>query len=179
MKEPGGRILVVDDEEVMRDVLMTLLHGAGYDVELAADGASGLALARSGGFEAAVVDVMLPDISGIDLLQELKRVDAELVVLMITAFASVETAIDAMKKGAFDYVAKPFKHEEVLHILGNALRQRRLQDENRQLRTALRDQARFTGIIGKSGPYAVHEGPIGFQSEGAPVFFRNIRIKEQ
>jgi two-component system response regulator PilR (NtrC family) len=72
------------------------------------------------------------------------------VVLMITAYASVETAITAMKKGAFDYVTKPFKHEEVLHILANALKQRRLQDENRQLRTALRDQSRFTEIVGKS-----------------------------
>jgi two-component system response regulator PilR (NtrC family) len=69
---------------------------------------------------------------------------------MITAFASVETAIAAMKKGAFDYVTKPFKHEEVLHILRNGLNQRRLQDENRQLRTALRDQSRFTEIVGKS-----------------------------
>jgi DNA-binding NtrC family response regulator len=71
-------------------------------------------------------------------------------VLMITAFASVETAITAMKKGAFDYVTKPFKHEEVLHILGNGLNQRRLVDENRQLRTALKDQGRFTEIVGKS-----------------------------
>ena len=69
---------------------------------------------------------------------------------MITAFASVETAIQAMKKGAFDYVTKPFKHEEVLHILRNGLNQRRLQDENRDLRRALKDQGRFTEIVGKS-----------------------------
>ena len=73
MSEPGGRILVVDDEEVMRDVLLTLLHGAGYDVELAADGASGLALARSGSFDAAVVDVMLPDVSGRSTRNSLAR----------------------------------------------------------------------------------------------------------
>ena len=78
---------------------------------------------------------MLPEMGGLEVLDELKKIDPELVVLMITAFASVETAITAMKKGAFDYVTKPFKHEEVLHILRNALNQRRLQDENRQLRT--------------------------------------------
>jgi DNA-binding NtrC family response regulator len=93
---------------------------------------------------------MLPEIGGIEVLEELKRIDPDFVVLMITAFASVETAITAMKKGAFDYVAKPFKHEELLHILRNGLNQRRLQDENRALRTALKDQGRFMEIVGKS-----------------------------
>ena len=143
-------ILVVDDEEVMRDVLQTLLEQHGHEVRLAADGAEALVLAQAQSFDAAIVDVMLPEIGGIELLEELKKLDAELAVLMITAFASVETAIDAMRKGAFDYVAKPFKHDELLHILNNALKQRRLQDENRQLRTALKDQARFTDIVGKS-----------------------------
>ncbi len=146
----AARVLVVDDEAVLRDVLETLLTQAGYRVVLAEDGATGLALARRESFDAAIVDVMLPEIGGLQLLEELKRVDPDLVVLMVTAFASVETAIAAMKKGAFDYVGKPFKHEELLHILGNALKQRRLQDENRQLRTAIRDQSRFTHIVGKS-----------------------------
>ena len=141
-------ILVVDDEEVMRDVLHALLTEAGFKVTLAQDGREGLTTARRQGFDAAIVDVMLPDMGGIDVLEELKKIDPELVVLMITAYASVETALSAMKKGAFDYVAKPFKHEELLHILQNGLKQRRLQDENRSLRTALRDQARFTEILG-------------------------------
>jgi two-component system response regulator PilR (NtrC family) len=149
-RDKGERILVIDDEEVMRDVLGSLLTEAGYRVTLARDGAEGLALGKKGGFDAAIVDVMLPEMGGLEVLDELKRADPEFVVLMITAYASVETAITAMKKGAFDYVAKPFKHEEVLHILGNALKQRRLQDENRELRTALKDQGRFTEIVGKS-----------------------------
>jgi two-component system response regulator PilR (NtrC family) len=146
----GEAILVVDDEEVMRDVLHALLTEAGYKVTLAQDGNEGRTTARRQGFDAAIVDVMLPDMGGIEVLEELKKVDPELVVLMITAYASVETALSAMKKGAFDYVTKPFKHEELLHILRNGLNQRRLQDENRSLRTALRDQARFTEIVGKS-----------------------------
>jgi two-component system, NtrC family, response regulator PilR len=148
--ESLGAILVVDDEEVMRDVLETLLTQAGYDVTLAHDGPEGLALARKTPFDAVILDVMLPEMGGLEVLDELKKSDPDLVVLMITAFASLETAITAMKKGAFDYVTKPFKHEEVLHILKNALHSRRLQDENRQLRTALRDQGRFTEIVGKS-----------------------------
>jgi two-component system response regulator PilR (NtrC family) len=150
VKEKGESILVIDDEEVMRDILGSLLAEAGYQVTLAKDGPEGLALARRSAFDAAIVDVMLPEMGGLEVLEELKKVDPDLVVLMITAFASVETAITAMKKGAFDYVAKPFKHEEVLHILSNGLKQRRLLDENRDLRTALKDQGRFTEIVGKS-----------------------------
>jgi len=150
VREKAESILVIDDEEVMRDVLGSLLSEAGYRVTFARDGLEGMALAKKGGFDAAIVDVMLPEMGGLEVLDELKKIDADFVVLMITAFASVETAITAMKKGAFDYVAKPFKHEEVLHILGNALKQRRLQDENRELRTALKDQGRFTEIVGKS-----------------------------
>jgi two-component system, NtrC family, response regulator PilR len=150
LSNPADAILIVDDEEVMRDVLQSLLQPAGFTVSLAENAEQALELVKKKSFGAAIVDVMLPDMSGIELLDELKKLDPELVVLMITAFASVETAITAMKKGAFDYVTKPFKHEEVLHILANGLKQRRLQDENRQLRLALRDQGRFTEIVGKS-----------------------------
>jgi DNA-binding NtrC family response regulator len=143
-------ILVVDDEEVIRDSLQQVLKGAGYEVALAEDGKEGLTLARKGSYAAAIVDIMLPEMDGLAVLEELKRLDPELVVLMITAYASVETAIEAMRKGAFDYVAKPYKHEELLHILKNGLHQRQLQDENRQLRSALRDQGRFMEIVGKS-----------------------------
>ena len=158
-------ILVIDDEEVMRDVMSTLLAEAGYRVTLASDGAEGLALARKGSFDAAIVDVMLPEVSGLEVLEEIKKSDPDLVVLMITAYASVETAIQAIKKGAFDYVTKPFKHEEVLHILRNALNQRRLQDENRDLRRALRDQGRFADIVGKSPRM---EQVFGLISQAAP-----------
>jgi two-component system response regulator PilR (NtrC family) len=148
--KPAETILVVDDEEVMRDVLQTILGREGYQVTLAKDGEEGLALARRHSYDAAIVDVMLPELGGIELLEELKKIDPELTVIMITAFASVENAIQAMKKGAFDYITKPFKHDEVLHVLRNGLNQRRLQRENRELRTALRDQGRFTEIVGKS-----------------------------
>ena len=158
-------VLVIDDEEVMRDVMSTLLGEAGYRVTLASDGAEGLAIARKGSFDAAIVDVMLPELSGLDVLEEIKKTDPDLAVLMITAYASVETAILAIKKGAFDYVTKPFKHEEVLHILRNALNQRRLQDENRDLRLALRDQGRFANIVGKSPKM---EQVFGLISQAAP-----------
>ena len=93
---------------------------------------------------------MLPEMGGLEVLEELKKHDPELVVLMITAFASMEMAIDAIKKGAFYFVPKPFDNQQLLHILASGLLQRRLADENRQLRTALRDQGRFMELVGKS-----------------------------
>jgi two-component system response regulator PilR (NtrC family) len=147
----NGTVLVIDDEEMMREVLETLLEREGYEVRLAASGNDGLELARSVPFDAAIVDVMMPGIDGIETLEELKKIDDELPVVMITAFASVETALAAMKRGAFDYITKPFKNDEVLAVLRNATERRRLVIENRALRQSL--QARyhkFANIIGRS-----------------------------
>ena len=103
-----GMILVVDDEEIMREILETLLTREGYTVRLASSGAEGLELARAMPFDAAIVDIMMPGIDGIATLDELKRIDEDLAVLIITAYASVGSAISAMKAGAFDYITKPF-----------------------------------------------------------------------
>jgi two-component system response regulator PilR (NtrC family) len=147
----NAAVLVIDDEEVMRDILGTLLEREGYSVRLAASGQEGLDLARSLPFDAVIVDVMMPGIDGLQVLDELKKHDEELPVLMITAYASMESAIAAMKKGAFDYITKPFKNDEVLVVLKNAIERRQLVAENVALRQNL--QARyhkFSGIIGKS-----------------------------
>ena len=146
-----GTILVIDDEAVMREILETLLTREGYDVRLTSNGEQGLELARALPFDAAVVDVMMPGLNGIQTLEELKKLDEDLPVVMITAFASVESAIAAMKRGAFHYVTKPFKNDEVLAVLHNALDRRRLLIENRALRQSLQSQQhRFAGIIGRS-----------------------------
>ena len=122
----NGNILVIDDEEIMREILETLLTREGYEVRLAANAAAGLELVRSMPFDVAIVDVMMPGMDGISALDEIKKIDDDLPVLMITAYASVENAIAAMKRGAFDYITKPFKNDEVLVVLRNALAQRRL-----------------------------------------------------
>src|SRR5436309_526375 len=101
-------ILVIDDEEIMREILDTLLTREGYEVKLAASGEEGLELARALPFDAAVIDIMMPGINGIATLDELKRFDEDLAVVMITAYGSIESAIAAMKGGAFDYITKPF-----------------------------------------------------------------------
>jgi two-component system response regulator PilR (NtrC family) len=144
-------ILVIDDEEIMREILETLLTREGYQVRLAASGEEGLELARSSPFDAAIVDVMMPGLDGIATLHELRKMDDDLPVLMITAFASVETAIAAMKMGAFDYITKPFKNDEVLVVVRNAVERRQLVAENTALKQTLQAQyRRFAGIIGGS-----------------------------
>jgi two-component system response regulator PilR (NtrC family) len=148
---PTGTILIIDDEEIMREILEALLTREGYQVRMASSGEAGLELARSTTFDAAIVDVMMPGMDGIAVLQELKKLDDDLPVLMITAFASVETAIVAMKLGAFDYVTKPFKNDEVLVVVRNGVERRQLIAENTALRQNLQAQAqRFSGIIGRS-----------------------------
>jgi DNA-binding NtrC family response regulator len=146
-----GTILVVDDEEIMREVLEALLTREGYRVKLAATGHEGLDLARAMPFDAAIVDVMMPGIDGITTLEELKKIDDDLPVLMITAFASVEHAIVAMKRGALDYITKPFKNDEVLVVLENAVERRRLVTENRALKQNLQARySKFANIVGRS-----------------------------
>src|SRR5204862_3993619 len=146
-----GTILVVDDEEIMREILETLLTREGYEVRLAASGVEGLELARAVPFDAAIVDIMMPGLDGIATLDELKRIDEDLAVIIITAYASVESAISAMKTGAFDYITKPFKNEEVLVVVRNAMERRRLVHENRTLRQNIQERYhKFANIIGRS-----------------------------
>src|SRR5438105_3908650 len=147
----NGTILVVDDEEIMREILETLLTREGYDVRLASSGAEGLEMARALPFDAAIVDIMMPGIDGIATLDELKRIDEDLAVVIITAYGSIESAISAMKAGAFDYITKPFKNEEVVVVVRNAMERRRLVHENRNLRQNIQERYhKFGNIIGKS-----------------------------
>src|SRR6187431_100371 len=147
----NGTVLVVDDEEIMREILETLLVREGYDVRVASSGAEGLELARALPFDAAIVDIMMPGLDGIATLDELKRIDEDLNVIIITAFASVESAISAMKAGAFDYITKPFKNDEVVVVVRNAMERRRLVSENRNLRQNMQERYhKFANIIGRS-----------------------------
>src|SRR5216683_3348104 len=145
----NGTILVVDDEEIMREILETLLTREGYEVRLASSGAEGLEMARALPFDAAIVDIMMPGLDGIARLDELKRIDEDLNVIIITAYASVESAIQAMKTGAFDYITKPFKNDEVVVVVRNAMERRRLVSENRNLRQNIQERYhKFANIIG-------------------------------
>lgn len=144
-------ILVVDDEEVMREVLTTLLAQSGYLVQTASTGEEGVEIARVESLDVAILDVMMPGQGGMATLDDLQKLDSELPVIMLTAHGSVESAKKAIKAGAFDYITKPFKHDEVLMVLRNAVERRRLSLENRALRQNLQARSHnFSDIIGRS-----------------------------
>jgi DNA-binding NtrC family response regulator len=144
-------VLVIDDEEIIREALGVLLGAEGYRVLDAATAQQGLDRLGQGPVDAVLLDLMLPDRNGIEVLEDIRRIDDELPVIMITAFGTIESAIAATKQGAFYYFTKPFKNDEVLAVLRNAVERRRLVLENRALRDRLRSGAhRFDDIIGSS-----------------------------
>jgi len=145
------RVLIVDDEEVLRDVLETVLQREGFDVVLAASGEEALSvLDGDDAIDLVILDVMLPGISGIDTLRAIRISNPQLPVIVITAFSSIDGAIEAMKHGAFHYIPKPFKNEEVILTVNKALEQRRLSRENERLKAELSEKYAYSNIIGKS-----------------------------
>ena len=143
--EGAGSVLVIDDEPVLQDVLGTLLRGAGFDYHAAMSAEEGLQQLRDEEIDVVLLDLMLPDRAGLELLPEIKSADPQLPVVVITAYSSVESAIEAMRLGAFHYVPKPFKNEEVLHLVRRAAERRRLQAENLLLRSRLEGMGEIVG----------------------------------
>ena len=151
MTQTHASILVIDDEEIIREALEALLSNEGYRVTTAATGKEGVDAVGARPVDAVLLDLMLPDKNGIDVLEEIRRIDDELPVIMITAFGTIDSAVAATKQGAFHYFTKPFKNDEVLSVLRNGVERRRLVRENRELRDRLRSGAhRFDEIIGGS-----------------------------
>lgn len=144
------KVLVVDNEKSMRDFLSIVLRKEGYFVETAEDGDHALKVLEKDIFDLVLTDMKMPRMSGLDVLKALKDLSPETIVIMMTAYASAETAVEAMKEGAYDYLTKPFQIDEVKLIIKNALERRKLRQENTQLRRELKGQATFTQIIGKS-----------------------------
>src|SRR6185369_9114048 len=133
-----GSVLVIDDEEVMRDVLENLLSGEGYRVELAKTGEEGLAKYADRPPDVVLLDVSMPGMGGLRALEEILRLDGEAVVIMITAYATFETAISAWQRGAFNCVRKPFDNFEVVKLVAAGVRRRRKDEERRTLKRSMR-----------------------------------------
>jgi two-component system response regulator PilR (NtrC family) len=140
-----GSILVIDDEPVLQDVLKTLLEANGFAYHSATTAAAGMQALREEEIDVVLLDLMLPDSNGLDLLPQIKAYDPHLPVVVITAYSSIESAIAAMREGAFHYVPKPFKNEEVLHLVRRATERRRLQVENLLLRSRLERMGEIVG----------------------------------
>jgi two-component system response regulator PilR (NtrC family)/two-component system response regulator HydG len=151
---PRGQfsLLVVEDDRAMRTLLVETLSEEGFQVEAAANGAEAVARARQGGLAVVVTDLNMPELSGLDLLRELRAGDEPPHVITITAFGSIDTAIRAMKLGAFDYLTKPFELEELVLAVDKALEDRGLRREVEQLREQVAGPYRFGELVGRSQP---------------------------
>ena len=145
-----GIIHVIDDEPVIRDVLSQLLTSEGYEVELSSSGEEALDKFSSSSCDVILLDLLMPGMDGIEVLRRIRKIDPVAAVIIITAYASVESAIAAMKIGALDYVQKPFKHDDLLMTIERAVERRRLQEENLRLKDELKQKFSFSNIIGKS-----------------------------
>jgi two-component system response regulator PilR (NtrC family) len=145
-----GTIHIIDDEPIIHEVLGDLLSSEGYTVVNSPNGEEALEKHSSRSFELILLDLLMPGMDGIEVLKRLKKIDPHAVIIIITAYASVESAISAMKMGAFDYVQKPFKHDELLLTVERAIEHKKLQEENLRLKDELKRKFSFENIIGKS-----------------------------
>ena len=143
-------IHIIDDEPIIHEVLGDLLTLEGYEVENSYSGEEALDKHASQSFDLILLDLLMPGIGGIEALKKLKKINPQAIIIIITAYASVESAISAMKIGAYDYIQKPFKHDELLLMIKRAIEHKKLQEENLRLKDELKTKFSFENIIGKS-----------------------------
>src|SRR4030042_3565873 len=144
------RLLVVDDEPSVREFLEIMLAQEGYQVRTASSGEEGFKAYRAEEPDLVLTDVKMPGMSGLDLIREIHGLDPGTPIIAITAYASADDAVRAVREGAYDYLSKPFQIEDLRIIIRNALEARRLRRENVELRRSIDEQHRFGEIIGKS-----------------------------
>jgi two-component system response regulator PilR (NtrC family) len=145
-----ARILVVDDEESIREFLEIMLKKEGFEVTLAEDGKRAQELIKKKTFDMIISDLQMPNVTGIELLKFTKDYNSDIVFMMITAFGTTETAVEAMKLGAYDYITKPFKIDEVRIVINNALKSKKFETENIQLKKELSKENSYSNIVGNS-----------------------------
>jgi DNA-binding NtrC family response regulator len=145
-----GCVLIIDDEAEIRESLQTLLEFEGYEVEAAANGAQGLSKLGDRPFDLVLLDLALPDRNGLELLPEIRAIDPQISVVMITAYGTVEDAVRAMQSGAANFLQKPWDNEKLLADVRAVVARRRAEEENIQLKRALKQRYNFENIVGKS-----------------------------
>lgn len=143
------KLLIVEDEETLRSSLKRVFLREGYVVDTAEDAETALHLIKENIYDLIITDIILPNIDGIELLKLIKELIPDQIVIVVTAFASLETAVNALRSGAYDYVIKPIIHEEIKQIVKNALKQKQLQQENIQLKRQIKRHYDFSKIIGE------------------------------
>ena len=156
-----SRILIVDDEEIVIHSCRRILSDSCYTVDSAPDGWTALRKIDEADFDVIILDIMMPKIDGLEVLQQVKERHPDVAVVMITGLSQIQTAVKAMKLGAFDYLPKPFDPDELKHVVDRALERRRLMQENRILKMEANSKYRFENIIGASAPMQAVFGLIG------------------
>ena len=144
------RILIVDDEESFRNILTVILKKEGYEVEGAANGEEGLSKVSSAEFDHVLCDIRMPQMDGLEFLQESKKVGVDVPIIMMSAYGTIDTAIEAMKLGAYDYISKPFKPDEIVLTLKKAEERERLRKENELLKKEVKKEYSFENIVSKN-----------------------------
>ena len=145
-----AKILVVDDDAAHRKMLTAVLSNEGYDVYEAADGKKAVSAIDESFYDLIIMDIKMKEMDGIEALKQIKQLSPQIPIVMMTAFSSVDTAVDALKSGAFDYLTKPIDIEEVKIIVKKTIKYRRLEQENKYLRERIDDRFDFSEIIGRS-----------------------------
>ncbi|MDQ7799095.1 MAG: sigma-54 dependent transcriptional regulator [Candidatus Edwardsbacteria bacterium] len=149
-KPPDIRVLVIDDEEPIREILSQIISHVGYQITVVPDGNSGLKAMSEGDYDVVLLDMHLPDISGLELIPRLKEISPESSLIMITGHATVESAVKAIRSGAYDYLEKPIHTDAVLLAISQAAERKKLLDQNRYLQQTLDRRYGFENIVAKS-----------------------------
>ena len=147
---PSKHLLLVEDEAPLRQAIAEQLADRGYQVEQAESGEAALAQLADFAFDIIVTDLRLPGIDGSAVVEAAVARYPDIIAIVVTGYGTVKDAVEAIKRGAWDFVSKPFQIDELLHVLDSALEQRRLKSENAYLRAQLEERYRFEGIVGKS-----------------------------
>ena len=150
METKDTAILIVDDEQAIRDSLCNWFKVDGYEVDTAQDAKMALKKLQERKWDIILLDIKMPGMDGMELQKKIKEIDPDLIVIMITAYASVDTAVQALKEGAFDYITKPFDPDDLSHLIRNAITQHTLATENIQLRHKIDELSKFDEIVGES-----------------------------
>ena len=148
----SARILVVDDEEIVIRSCLRILEGNGYEIDVAHDGHDALRKIESNTYDVMILDIMMPNLGGLEVLRRVKETHPDIDVIMITGLSQIDTAVQAMKLGAFDYISKPFEPDELKLVVQRARERRQLLQENLNLKSAVSSKYRFDNIIGSSPP---------------------------
>ena len=148
----SARILVVDDEEIVIRSCLRVLEGNGYEIDVAHDGHEALRKVESNTYDVMILDIMMPNLGGMEVLRRVKETHPDVDVIMITGLSQIDTAVQAMKLGAFDYISKPFEPDELKLVVQRARERRQLLQENLNLKSAVSSKYRFDNIIGSSPP---------------------------